>query len=207
MFTPVILAGGSGSRLWPLSRQAFPKQFLDLGSEAQGSMFQRTLSRLDGLEHAAPLVVSNEQHRFLVAEQLRLAKRQCRRIILEPISRNTAPAIALAALEALHDGGDPLLLVLAADHYIPDTAAFQAAVQAAEHYAASGSLVTFGITPTRPETGFGYIQCGARNSRVQGETFIHGCTAVSRNGRLFVEQRNVHVPCFSLPKRARAVAP
>lgn len=160
MFTPVILAGGSGSRLWPLSRQAFPKQFLDLGSEAQGSMFQRTLSRLDGLEHAAPLVVSNEQHRFLVAEQLRLAKRQCRRIILEPISRNTAPAIALAALEALHDGGDPLLLVLAADHYIPDTAAFQAAVQAAEHYAASGSLVTFGITPTRPETGFGYIQCG-----------------------------------------------
>ncbi len=160
MFTPVILAGGSGSRLWPLSRQAFPKQFLDLGSEAKGSMFQRTLSRLDGLEHGAPLVVSNEQHRFLVAEQLRLVKRQCRRIILEPISRNTAPAIALAALEALRDGEDPVLLVLAADHHIPDTAAFQAAVQTAEIYAASGSLVTFGITPTRPDTGFGYIQCG-----------------------------------------------
>jgi len=160
MFTPVILAGGSGSRLWPLSRQAFPKQFLELDGEAQGSMFQRTLSRLDGLEHAKPLIVSNEQHRFLVAEQLRVASRESQRIILEPLARNTAPAIALAALEAMRDGTDPVLLVLSADHYLPDIASFQAAVEAAETYAALGSLVALGVKPTHAETGFGYIQCG-----------------------------------------------
>ena len=160
MFTPVILAGGSGSRLWPLSRQAFPKQFLELDGQAQGSMFQRTLLRLDGLEHGDPIVVSNEQHRFVVAEQLRLAKRQSRRIILEPLARNTAPAIALAALEATRDGSDPVLLILAADHHIADEQAFHAAVAAASIHASAGRLVTFGITPTHAETGFGYIQCG-----------------------------------------------
>lgn len=160
MFTPVILAGGNGSRLWPLSRQAFPKQFLELDGEAQGTMFQRTLFRLDGLQHGDPLVVSNEQHRFVVAEQLRLAKRQSRRIILEPLARNTAPAITLAALEAMKDGTDPVLLVLAADHHIPDIAAFHAAVTSAAVHAEEGRLVTFGITPTHAETGFGYVQCG-----------------------------------------------
>ncbi|WP_417780658.1 mannose-1-phosphate guanylyltransferase/mannose-6-phosphate isomerase [Stutzerimonas xanthomarina] len=160
MFTPVILAGGSGSRLWPLSRQAFPKQFLELDGQAQGTMFQRTIARLDGLEHGDPLVVSNERHRFVVAEQLRLAKRQSSRIILEPLARNTAPAIALAALEATRDGGDPVLLILAADHHIPDEQAFQAAVASATIHANAGRLVTFGITPTHAETGFGYIQCG-----------------------------------------------
>lgn len=160
MFTPVILAGGSGSRLWPLSRQRFPKQFLELDGQAKGTMFQRTLARLDGLEHAWPLVVSNEEHRFVVAEQLRLAKRQSSRIILEPLARNTAPAIALAALEATRDGSDPVLLILAADHHIPDEQAFQAAVASATIHANAGRLVTFGITPTHAETGFGYIQCG-----------------------------------------------
>ena len=160
MFTPIILAGGSGSRLWPLSRQSFPKQFLALDGEARGTMFQRTLERLDGLEHAAPLVVSNEQHRFVVAEQLRQAGRGSRRIILEPLARNTAPAIALAALEARRDGDDPLLLVLAADHFIEDEQAFREAVQIAELHAREGKLVTFGIKPTHPETGFGYIHCG-----------------------------------------------
>ncbi|WP_417539501.1 mannose-1-phosphate guanylyltransferase/mannose-6-phosphate isomerase [Marinobacter sp.] len=160
MFTPVILAGGSGSRLWPLSRQGFPKQFLALDGQGQGSMLQRTLARLDGLEHALPLIVSNEQHRFLVAEQLRLVKRGCGKIILEPLARNTAPAIALAALTATQSGGDPVMLVLAADHFIPDEQAFQAAIEAAQAHAAAGRLVTFGIKPTHPETGFGYIQCG-----------------------------------------------
>lgn len=160
MFTPVILAGGSGSRLWPLSRQSLPKQFLALDGEGRGTMFQRTLARLDGLAHAAPLVVSNEQHRFLVAEQLRQAGRNSRRIILEPLARNTAPAIALAALEACRDGDDPLLLVLAADHFIEDEQAFREAVQIAEQHATEGRLVTFGIRPTHPEIGFGYIQCG-----------------------------------------------
>ncbi len=160
MFTPVILAGGSGSRLWPLSRQRFPKQFLELDGQARGTMFQRTLARLEGLEHTSPLVVSNEEHRFVVAEQLRLAKRASRRIILEPMGRNTAPAIALAALNACQEGDDPLLLVLAADHYIRDEAAFRVAVKLAEAHASEGRLVTFGITPTQAETGFGYIQCG-----------------------------------------------
>tara|TARA_Y100001951_G_scaffold93375_1_gene88937 strand:+ start:6820 stop:8238 length:1419 start_codon:yes stop_codon:yes gene_type:complete len=160
MFTPVILAGGSGSRLWPLSRQRMPKQFLELDGQAQGTMFQRTLARLDGLEHTAPLVVSNKDHRFVVAEQLRLAKRTSRRIILEPMARNTAPAIALAALDASREGDDPVLLVLAADHYIRDEDAFREAIRIAEAQARDGRLVTFGITPTQAETGFGYIQCG-----------------------------------------------
>lgn len=160
MFTPVILAGGSGSRLWPLSRQRMPKQFLELDGQAQGTMFQRTLARLDGLEHSAALIVSNEDHRFVVAEQLRLAKRTSRRIILEPMARNTAPAIALAALDAIAGGDDPVLLVLAADHYIRNEAAFREAVKVALGQAHEGRLVTFGITPTHAESGFGYIQCG-----------------------------------------------
>lgn len=159
MFTPIILAGGSGSRLWPLSRQAFPKQFLEIG-EGEGSMFQRTLLRLGGLEHGDPLVVCSDQHRFLVAEQLRVAGLQSRRVILEPLARNTAPAITLAALEACRDGNDPILLVLAADHHIPDEHAFRSAVLSAARYAESGRLVTFGIRPTHAETGFGYIHCG-----------------------------------------------
>ncbi len=160
MFTPVILAGGSGSRLWPLSRQSFPKQFLALDGQDQGTMFQRTLGRLKGLEHAPAVVVSNENHRFIVAEQLRVAKMGSRRVILEPLARNTAPAIALAALEATADGTDPILLVLAADHHIHDEEAFRQAVAVAQVHAEAGRLVTFGITPTHAETGFGYIHCG-----------------------------------------------
>ena len=161
MFTPVILAGGNGSRLWPLSRQSFPKQFLALDGQDQGTMFQRTLARLQVLEHAPALVVSNENHRFIVAEQLRVAKMGSRRIILEPLARNTGPAIALAALEATADGSDPILLVLAADHHIDNEESFRQAVSVAQVHAAAGRLVTFGITPTHAETGFGYIQCGS----------------------------------------------
>ena len=116
MFLPVVLAGGSGSRLWPLSRQNYPKQFLSLSSEQ--SMLQETLNRLQGTEHAAPMIVSNEAHRFIVAEQLRQADLTDSQIILEPLARNTAPAITLAALSAIAHGQDPILLVLAADHYI-----------------------------------------------------------------------------------------
>lgn len=160
MFTPVILAGGSGSRLWPLSRQSYPKQFLALNGASAESMFQQTLARLDGLEHGAPIVVTNEQHRFLVAEQLRLAGRSSKQIILEPIARNTAPAIALAAFEAMKDGGDPVLLVMPADHHIADEAEFRNVLAAGQALAENGRLVTFGIKPTSPETGFGYIECG-----------------------------------------------
>ncbi|MDO2948068.1 mannose-1-phosphate guanylyltransferase/mannose-6-phosphate isomerase [Aeromonas simiae] len=155
---PVIMAGGSGSRLWPLSRGAYPKQFLRLCGEH--TMLQETLRRLHGLPCAAPLVICNEEHRFVVAEQLRELGQLAGNIILEPVGRNTAPAIALAALAAIESGEDPLLLVLAADHVITDPQAFSQSVRAAMPLAASGHLVTFGIVPTGPETGYGYLRRG-----------------------------------------------
>lgn len=158
MILPVILCGGSGTRLWPQSRQAYPKQFLPMASD--NTMFQDTLLRLDGIEHLNPLIVSNQDHRFIIAEQLRLIEREANAIILEPTARNTAPAIALAAQKALELHEDPILLVLAADHVITDTEAFYKAVVQAQQLAENGSLVTFGITPTKPETGYGYIRCG-----------------------------------------------
>ena len=155
---PVIMAGGSGTRLWPLSRELFPKQFLALAGD--DSMLQATVSRLEGLQVAPPLVICNEAHRFLVAEQLRQLGALGHNILLEPAGRNTAPAVALAALHATRDGADPILLVLAADHIIADTGSFQAAVRAALPLAQSGHLVTFGIVPATPETGYGYIRRG-----------------------------------------------
>ncbi|MGQ8773488.1 mannose-1-phosphate guanylyltransferase/mannose-6-phosphate isomerase [Serratia sp. NA_112.1] len=155
---PVIMAGGTGSRLWPLSRELFPKQFLTLCSEF--SMLQTTVNRLDGLDISNPLVICNEEHRFIVAEQLRQITRLSHNIILEPVGRNTAPAIALAALQATGNGEDPLLLVLAADHVIQDEKTFRDAVLQAVPYADKGNLATFGIVPTGPETGYGYIHKG-----------------------------------------------
>lgn len=155
---PVIMAGGSGTRLWPLSRELFPKQFLPLQGDA--SMLQVTLERLAGLSETLPLVICNENHRFLVAEQLRQLDALAGNILLEPVGRNTAPAIALAALQAVAGGDDPLLLVLAADHVIQDTAAFQAAIRRAIPHAESGALVAFGIVARSPETGYGYIRHG-----------------------------------------------
>jgi mannose-1-phosphate guanylyltransferase len=155
---PVILAGGSGTRLWPLSRETFPKQFLTLAGD--DSMLQATVTRLAGMQAAPPLVICNEAHRFLVAEQLRQLGALSQNILLEPAARNTAPAVALAALQASRDGADPLLLILAADHLIADTTAFQSAVRAALPLAQAGKLVTFGIVPTAPETGYGYIRRG-----------------------------------------------
>jgi len=158
MLLPVIMAGGSGSRLWPLSRQLNPKQFLPLVGET--SLLQQTLARLEGLGAEKPLILCNEEHRFLVAEQLRLARVNGARVVLEPEGRNTAPAIALAALYARQSGTDPLLLVLAADHYIEAPERFRASVEEALPLAESGSLVTFGIVPQGPETGYGYLQRG-----------------------------------------------
>ncbi|MCD9477849.1 mannose-1-phosphate guanylyltransferase/mannose-6-phosphate isomerase [Photobacterium phosphoreum] len=162
MLLPVIMAGGSGSRLWPLSRTLYPKQFLSIISKA--TMLQETVKRLDGIEHQDPLFICNEEHRFIVAEQLRLGGLDNSGIILEPVGRNTAPAIALAALKALADGDDPLLLVLAADHVIQNTDAFLASIEHAIVEAEKGSLVTFGIVPLKPETGYGYIRRGVQIS-------------------------------------------
>jgi mannose-1-phosphate guanylyltransferase / mannose-6-phosphate isomerase len=161
MLIPVILSGGAGTRLWPLSRELYPKQLLALLGAR--TMLQQTALRVGGLDCAGPVVVCNEAHRFLVAEQLRALKITPRAIVLEPFGRNTAPAIALAALAALRDAGevDPLLLVLPADHVIRDTAVFQQAVRTALPAAEAGQLVTFGIVPGSPETGYGYIQRGA----------------------------------------------
>lgn len=155
---PVVLAGGAGTRLWPLSREHHPKQFLALTGVQ--SMMQQALGRLAGLPCVAPYVICNEQHRFLAAEQLRQAGVAGASLLLEPVARNTAPAITLAALRATEQGNDPILLVLAADHVIADTAAFHCAVNQATDLAAQGKLVTFGIVPSRPETGYGYIERG-----------------------------------------------
>ena len=156
---PVILSGGSGTRLWPLSREMFPKQLLPLVSK--GTMLQETLARLSGVEDIGPpIVVSNENHRFLVAEQLRESRVAAQAIILEPVGRNTAPAVAVAAMAAIsaapegaRSASDLVLLVLPADHVIRDVAAFQRAIAIGRKAAAAGKLVTFGVVATKPETG------------------------------------------------------
>lgn len=158
MLTPVLLSGGVGSRLWPVSREGRPKQFLPLGGDH--SMLQETYRRLAGLDIGDPIVVCNDAHRFMVAEQMREMMVTTGAIILEPEGRNTAPAIALAAIEALKTDPDAVLLVLPADHYMGDAGAFRQAVQAALPTAMEGHLVTFGVVPARPETGYGYIRCG-----------------------------------------------
>src|SRR5205807_7974513 len=165
MFTPVILCGGSGTRLWPLSRELYPKQLLT--RTGTHTMLQETLLRLEGLHASPPVVVCTEAHRFPVAEQLRQLRVTPSATILEPFGRNTAPAIALAAHAALanRDGGagapDRVLLVLPADHMIRDVPAYQQAVRTALGAAESGQLVTFGVVARSPETAYGYIHRGA----------------------------------------------
>ncbi|TFH92984.1 mannose-1-phosphate guanylyltransferase/mannose-6-phosphate isomerase [Vibrio ouci] len=164
MILPVIMAGGTGSRLWPLSRELYPKQFLTV--EGEQSMLQQTVARLTGIECFNPLIICNEEHRFIAAEQLRVGGYEHSGIILEPMGRNTAPAIALAALQAMFHvelGGDPTLLVLAADHIIENEMAFASSVKTALPFAESGKLVTFGIVPESPETGYGYIKAGRQD--------------------------------------------
>ena len=155
MIIPIILAGGSGTRLWPLSRKTHPKQFISLLNET--SLFQDTLTRLPK-EALDPIVICNEDHRFLVAEQAREINVTLNSIILEPIGRNTAPAIALAAIKVLNDFENPILIVLAADHKIENKSAFHDAIKIAHKLAENNKLVTFGIIPQSAETGYGYIE-------------------------------------------------
>ena len=160
---PVILSGGSGTRLWPLSREQYPKQLLALdGDETMLQCTAKRMAEFDG-EVTAPVVVCNEEYRFITAEQMRTCGLPSDRIVLEPFGRNTAPALTLAALMA--EDADPILLVMPADHVIRDREAFQAAVTTGAAMAADGAMVTFGIVPERPETGYGYIRCGGDAAR------------------------------------------
>ncbi len=165
---PIILSGGSGTRLWPLSRSLYPKQFLPLHSE--NTLFQDTLSRLKKLNLGDPVIVCNEEHRFIVAENIQNIGHKAQNIILEPVGKNTAPAIAAAALFAIEKNNDPILMVLPADHIIEDIAAFSVAAKIAEGLAEKGHIVTFGIKPTKAHTGYGYIE--------QGETIKDGAAKI-----------------------------
>ncbi len=186
LIQPVVLSGGSGTRLWPLSREKYPKQLIALvGAD---SLLQATVRRTEGItgaELAPPIVVCNEEYRFVIAEQLRLMDRPGA-IVLEPAGRNTAPALTLAALAAASDGADPVLLVMPADHVIADTATFRDVVRIGAALAEDGFVVTFGITPDSPETGYGYIQAGERLARAERDS--------STDARLiarFVEKPNL----------------
>jgi len=160
MIIPIILAGGSGTRLWPLSRELYPKQLIDIYNE--NTMLQNTISRLDGLEQiGSPIVVCNEEHRFMTAEQLRAINVDPKAIILEPVGRNTAPAIAIAALKTMENSDDPILLILPADHVIEKIPQFHDAILSGLEYAQQDNLITFGIVPDSPEIGYGYIKRGA----------------------------------------------
>lgn len=173
MMIPVILSGGSGTRLWPLSRSSYPKQFLPITEEK--TLFQLTLERISKLNQELanfqnPIIVTNENHRFIVAEQLRQQKTAAQ-ILLEPMARNTAPAIAAAAELALSHGEDPVLLILAADHVIEQQEAFNQAVAVGLSAAEAGKLVTFGIVPTAPETGYGYIKSQNKIEKTQLQSY------------------------------------
>lgn len=161
MIIPVVLAGGSGSRLWPLSRSAYPKQLLPLVSGQ--TMLQDTVLRAKSIMNSStPLIICNQEHRFLVAEQLQQIGADNSAIILEPLGRNTAPAVAIAALHLLKLYDDPVLFISPADQIIKNNDNFIAAVANAEHYAQAGKLVTFGVIPVQPETGYGYIKTGKK---------------------------------------------
>lgn len=176
MITPVILCGGSGTRLWPLSRSSHPKQLLPLVTER--TMLQDTILRVQQVTDVEPMVICNEQHRFLVAEQLQEIQLQHPDIILEPAAKNTAPAVTIAALHFLSQEQDPLMLVLPADHVIKKPEAFKQAVISAEKLAMQGLLVTFGVTPTLAETGYGYIKRKAKHD-FQVEKFVEKPDAIT----------------------------
>lgn len=164
---PIILCGGSGTRMWPLSRSAYPKQYLAL--HGQQTLVQQTAARLDGLANvAAPIIITNNEQRFLVAEQMLAAGIQPQAMLLEPVGRNTAPAVAVAAWQALQHDANAVLLVLPSDHVIQHSQVFQALVQQALPAAQAGQLVTFGIAPDSPHTGYGYIQRGQALAEVDG---------------------------------------
>jgi mannose-1-phosphate guanylyltransferase len=157
MIVPVILSGGSGSRLWPISRKQFPKQFINLINN-ETSLFQDTINRLPK-NITDPLIICNEEHRFIVAEQLRQIDSENKGVILEPVGKNTAPAIAIAALQLLKDNADPILLILSADHSINDNTKFHKSIEVGRKIAEKNKLALFGVIPNKPETGYGYIEC------------------------------------------------
>ena len=160
MIVPIILSGGSGTRLWPLSRTLFPKQFMSLVNET--TLFQDTILRLPkGLSE--PLIICNEEHRFLAAEQLREINRKTKGIILEPMGKNTAPAIALSALKFIDIDEDPILLVLSADHLMTNVTEFHHSIEVGEKLAENNKLITFGVIPDKPETSYGYIEANINN--------------------------------------------
>lgn len=182
MIVPVILSGGTGSRLWPLSRELYPKQLLPLANDR--TMLQNTVGRLLGIaDILPPIVVCNEEHRFMVAEQMLAIGVVSSSILLEPVGRNTAPAVAIAALEATASGQNPILMVLPADHVIGNVEAFRQAVEVGSLTAATGKLITFGIVPTGTETGYGYIKAGKRRVNKPSE-----------DGKVFEVERFVEKP-------------
>jgi mannose-1-phosphate guanylyltransferase / mannose-6-phosphate isomerase len=183
---PVILSGGSGTRLWPLSRSSFPKQFLPLVSSF--SMFQETVRRVQGDGFASPFIISNEDHRFIVLEQMARLETMPASIILEPQGRNTAPAVCVAALRLLADQDDAIMLVMPSDHVIADQNSFRHAVAKGVAAVQSGKLVTFGITPHYPETGYGYIQIGATLDQVEG---VHSVSTFAEKPDLDTAQKYV----------------
>jgi mannose-1-phosphate guanylyltransferase/mannose-6-phosphate isomerase len=201
---PVVLSGGTGTRLWPVSREGHPKQFLPLVTES--SMLQDTVARTQGLDTVAPYIVGNDEHRFMLAEQMRAMGVSPGAIILEPVGRNTAPAVALAAFRAVAEfGSDALMLVLPADHAIVDSGAFCRAVSEACEVAAQGYLMTFGIKPTKPETGYGYIKTGVslQGNALAIDAFVEkprssACSGLLGKRRLRLEQRHVFVACWAL---------
>lgn len=179
LIVPVILSGGSGTRLWPMSRPAQPKQFLPLGGRK--TLFQETIGRVSGKGYGAPIIICNQEHRFLVAEQLREIGVRARAVILEPVGRNTAAAAAVAALAVAGKNGDADILLLPSDHVIKKPKRFTEAVKRAQRASKAGALVTFGVAPDRPHTGYGYIRKGTRFPRTAG------CFRVGR----FVEKPNL----------------
>ena len=209
---PVILSGGAGARLWPLSRRLRPKQFLPLIGDGS-SLFRATLDRVKGNDFVAPIVVCNHNHRFLVVEEMNEAGVSARSIIIEPVARNTAPAIATAALHVLADDPDGLILVLPSDHVISDLAAFASSTRVAARLAMKELLVTFGIEPDHPETGYGYIRrgeaCGEghrvaefveKPDRATAETYVASSEYYWNAGiflfraRTFIDQLREHSP-------------
>ena len=169
---PIILSGGSGTRLWPLSRELFPKQYIALDSSDNLSFFQKTQKRLDGLRNVEdPIIICNEEQRFLVAEQMREISITPKSIILEPCGKNTAPAIAVAALKAFEESDEKILLVLSSDHEIKDPLSFKKAIEAGIKDAKNEKLVTFGIKPDHPETGYGYIETKEKLSHQRLRSF------------------------------------
>ena len=180
---PVILCGGSGSRLWPLSRESYPKQYLSLIKDSKFSLLQNTIKRIKNIKNIAPpILICNEEHRFIVSEQLKKINVEPSTIILEPIGRNTAPAITVSALKAIEDYQNPKILVLAADHEIKNKKKFIETIEKGVHYSNLDFLVTFGIVPTRPETGYGYIEV---------ENYIPSNSSKGFSIKRFVEKPNL----------------